>query len=138
MNKRIAIPCIPFLCFGLLSCFLSEGNNRMETAGTVVDITEDFHHRMKSGVLNLQKEPVIISVVRRDAHGSHDTPNAYLKMSWELGSFWVKTNDNSLVVTHWNSDVIYGHVAVTSSTDGIGTARNFPQHPQHPVKIDRY
>ena len=141
MNKRLAIVCIVLLCIGLSACqqWLGKPDGPMETTGLVTDITEDLHHRMKAGVMDLTKEPLVVSVVRFDpTEGQMDIPNAYLNVTWELGSFWVKSGDNGLVVTHWNTDAIYGHVKVTASTDGQGTRRYFPQHPQHPLRIDRF
>ena len=133
----LSILCIIVSCFFLMP---AKGDSPMQTRGTIIDITEDFHHRMLSGILDLRKEPVIVSVVKtnRSSTSFKDLPDAYLNVNWELGSFWVKTDKNGLVVMHWNTDAIYGHVKVAASTDGDGTQRFFPQYPQHPIMITRF
>ena len=139
MNKRHVILYGALLCLGLLPCcqWLNKGSGPLKTGGAATDITEDLHHRMMSGVMNLQKEPLIVSVPNPE-NRARDVPNAYIRVSWELGTFWVKANDNGLLVTHWNTDVIYGHVTVTGSNAGKGTRRYFLEYPHHPVKIKHF
>ncbi len=131
MRKGLAI-----LCLSLLACQQSN-NQPLESTGMITDITEDFHHRMKAGALDLRKEPVVVSVVKNTRAGLVDIPDAYVRVYWELGSFWVKSNDNCLVVMHWNQDVAYGHVKVVASTQGDATRRHFRHDPVHPLIIER-
>lgn len=119
------------LCLALLSS--CQSNQPLEPSPFYIDVTEDFHHRMQSGALNLQKEPLVIAPLSNDQKSLVKMKNSYLRMSWELGSFWVKSNEESLVVMYWNSDVIYGHVQIASAEQG-STFRHFLPNPIHPVQ----
>jgi hypothetical protein len=89
---------------------------------------------MLAGVLDLRKEPLVVSVIPAgDRSGRGDQPRAYMQLSWELGSFWVESDEEGLAVMHFNEDVIYGHLSLTSSADGAGLKRSFPKNPKHPV-----
>jgi hypothetical protein len=100
-----------------------------------VDITEDYHHRIQGRVFLPSKEPVICKLYHRGANPNESKParNQFLRVSWEAGSFSIKSDRLGNVVIYMNKDTIFGHVAVAAPKTCDGVSREFPELPVHPI-----
>ena len=72
------------------------------------DVTEDLYHRLKAGIFEPGKDPMIFSLVKKPnlyqrlklPFYSEAAPHEMARVSWERGTFWVKSDDHALVVIY--------------------------------------
>lgn len=109
--------------------------------GHNIDVTEDLHHRLKAGLFEAGKDPVICEINRysnlyqklRLPFYNDKAPHTMIRVSWERGSFWVRSDDKALVVIYMDAEAIFSHVQITT-LEGFGSARQFRYTAEHPIR----
>ena len=115
-------------------------NSTLYTWGEELDITEDLYHRIKAGLFEVGEEPVVCHIVRypnlytrlRLPFYSESAPHTMVRVSWERGSFLVKSDDQALVVIYMDSEVIFSHVHI-ATPEGFSNDREFRGKGEHPI-----
>ena len=109
--------------------------------GGNVDVTEDLYHRLKAGLFEAGKDPVICEInqhsslpqkLRFPFHSSK-APYTMIRVAWERGSFWVESDDRALVVIYMDPEAIFSHVQITT-LEGFGATRQFRYRAEHPIR----
>lgn len=102
-----------------------------------VDITNDLHHRIKAGIFQPNKEPVTLLVGTKDRlNRRFPAPEAFVRFSWEGGTFWVRSGKDARVNVYLNKDTIFGHVSMAGQAGTLGVQRDFFEAPYHPIIQD--
>ena len=121
----------------LLICIivLNLGACREPTVGEgyIRDITDDLYHRLRAGIFEPENEPCVVRMV---LPSGRVTPGALLRVSWEHGSFRVKSNQDALVVMYMDTEAILNHVRIENISTG-STMLLFMEHPTHPISFDK-
>ena len=143
---------IGFIAFGLailvlIAGFLMSGcqNSKLDTTAPVFgqhsDITEDLHHRLQSGLFIPELDPVVAHVIRHEnlidklklPFINQDAPHTNVRISWERGSFWVKSDDHAHVVIYMDWEATLSHVQLTT-LKGFGNTRAFSDRDEIPIR----
>lgn len=143
---------IGFIDFGLAIFVLMIGlltsgcqNPRLDTTDSVLgqrsDITEDLHHRLQSGLFIPGKDPVVAHIIRHEnlidklrlPFINQDAPHTNVRISWERGSFWVKSDDHAHVVIYMDWEATLSHVQLTTFK-GFGNSRVFSDRDEIPIR----
>ena len=143
---------VGLMAFGLVVFVLIVGflindyqNSKLDTTARVLgqhtDITEDLHHRLQAGLFIPGKDPVISQVVRREnridklrlSFINKDAPHTNVRISWERGSFWVKSDDHAHVVMYMDWEATLSHVQLTT-LKGFGSMRVFSDRDHIPFR----
>lgn len=146
-NRFIGLIAIGFALFVLIAGFLIRNyqNSKLDTTAPVFgqhsDITEDLHHRLQAGLFIPGTDPVIAHVIRRKnridklrlAFIKRDAPHTYVRIYWEHGSFWVKSDDHAYVVMYMDWEATLSHVQLTT-LKGFGSHRVFSDRGQIPFR----
>ena len=120
------------------------------TLGHEIDITEDLYHRLKAGLFEAGKDPVICRIVKnphylfrkikipfygsgKSHHNEQGAPHKMVRVSWERGSFWVKSDDHALIVIYMDVETVYSHVHITT-LEGFNNHREFRHRNESPVR----
>lgn len=143
-NKPFALLVIG--CILLLSVIaLSVGGCQRNNAGTAMtwgktkDVTEDLYHRLRAGIFEIGKDPLICELIpqrvwRLGIPFKHRTgSNETLRITWERGSFWVQSDDHALVVVYLDEETVFNHIEVTP-TAGFHTLFQFRESVEVPVR----
>ena len=111
------------------------------TLGAETDITEDLYHRLKAGLFEPGRHPVICRILK-NSHPLHklripfyseEAPHEMVRFSWERGSFWVKSNDRALVVIYMDVEATYSHVQM-ATLERFNNSREFRKRYEHPIR----
>ena len=97
-----------------------------------IDVTEDLHHRLKAGLFQPEKDPVICHIKKkrniytklRLPFYTEEAPHTMVRIHWERGSFWVYSNDRAHLIFYMDAEVTFSHVQV-STPEGFGNTREF-------------
>lgn len=143
MNRFIhRVSGVSLMC--LFAVFLSAGCQHTPDVpqgfGKEKDLTEDLYHRLKSGIFEVGKDPVVCRLIENQGvidlgkglFRLKKVPGKVVRVSWERGSFRVRSNDHGSVVIHMDAEAIYSHVHV-SPPSGIGLGLRFFEHIEHPI-----
>jgi hypothetical protein len=90
---------------------------------------------MQAGLFVPAKEPLPLVLLGGDPD-EHMGPVAgqYLKLSWEQGSFWVKSNEKGHVVFFMNNEAAFSHLHIgPSRTGALLVQRDFIENPVYPI-----
>ena len=113
--------------------------------GKSEDVTEDLYHRLQAGIFELDKDPYVCEIVidfekRTTLSQKFGLPfkhragaDKMTHISWERGSFWVKSDDHALVVFYLDAEAAYSHIQV-APIKGFQLVRQFSEHIRHPVR----
>ena len=109
--------------------------------GKVNDVTEDLYHRLNAGLFKVGFDPLIFHVVKNPnlyqilglPFYNENATNTMVRLSWDRGSFWVKTDDHGLVVVYMDEETIFSHVQI-ATLEGFSSARQFTEFPEHPIR----
>lgn len=109
--------------------------------GKVHDVTEDLHHRLQAGLFEIGKDPLICEII--DSPRSGNISRLALKkkagarkiarISWEGGSFWVKSDDHALIVTYLDAEAALSHIQIATSK-GFQVTLQFREIIEHPIR----
>ncbi|RKU12428.1 hypothetical protein C6503_17575 [Candidatus Poribacteria bacterium] len=103
------------------------------------DVTEDLYHRLKSGIFEIGKDPLVCELV------SSSSPRLKLpfkgkagadkmaRISWERGSFSVKADNNALIVIYLDEEATLSHVQI-APVNGFQLIRQFRSLIRHPIR----
>lgn len=109
--------------------------------GKVHDVTEDLHHRLQAGLFEIGKDPLICEII----NSQHSRKISLLpfqkrigaakmvRISWERGSFWVKSDDHALVITYLDAEAALSHIQITS-LKGFQVVLQFREIIEHPIR----
>lgn len=109
--------------------------------GKEKDLTEDLYHRLKSGIFEVGKDPVVCRLIENQGviemgkgiFRIKKVPSKVVRVSWERGSFRVRSDDNGSVIIHMDNEAIYSHVHVFPPS-GVGLGLRFYEHIEHPIR----
>ena len=109
--------------------------------GRKTDITEDLYHRLKAGLFIAGKDPVIFNIEKtpnpsqklRFPFYNEKAPHKMVRIYWERGSFWVKSDDRALVVIYMDVEATYSHVQI-ATLEGFQNSRQFRETYKHPIR----
>ncbi len=109
--------------------------------GPGIDISENIYHRLKAGLFEIRKDPVILRVMKKPTPGTkilhprdlETAPHKMVRISWELGSFFVESDDSALVVIYLNKQAAFSHIQVTP-LEGFNLNQHFRESVQHPIR----
>lgn len=109
--------------------------------GPGIDITENIYHRLKAGLFEIKKDPVILRVVKKPAQDTKffhpldlkKAPHTMVRVSWELGSFFVKSDNRALVVIYLNNEAALSHIQV-APLEGFNLNQHFREKVQPPIQ----
>lgn len=119
----------------LSGCSLPSGKSNWDNTTEIIDISEDLYHRMQAGLFVPGKEPLPLILMGGDPKGNlSPVAGQYLKLSWEMGSFWVKSNDRGQVILYMNREAAFSHVQMGPVAGGaLLVRREFIENPVHPI-----
>lgn len=111
------------------------------TLGNKIDITEDLYHRLKANIFEPGKDPVICHVSKSPnlfqkmipLFYKESAPHQMVRVFWERGSFWIKSDDHALVVIYMDVEATYSHVHIAPLA-GFSTPREFRDVYEHPIR----
>ncbi|MCG8462487.1 MAG: hypothetical protein MI919_39890 [Holophagales bacterium] len=106
--------------------------------GVGIDVTEDLYHRMRAGLFLPDREPLICRLYHLGSQPGDRprlAPHSALRVSWELGSFQVRSDGHGQVVLYLDEMAAWGHLRLTTS-ERVSVARSFLEYPVHPVLLD--
>lgn len=140
-------PCkkvIFFVAFVVLigsGCQHSKSDTISPVFGQHSDITEDLHHRLKAGIFEVGKDPVIAQIIKNKSiydffklpFYSEIAPHTMVRVSWDRGTFWVKSDDHAHVVIYMDMEATYSHVHL-STLEGFQNYRGFRPTIKHPIR----
>lgn len=109
--------------------------------GQKSDITEDLYHRLKAGLFRVETDAVIAHIVKKGnlysklrlPFYSKSAPHKMVRVSWERGSFWVKSDDQALVVIYMDTEAAFSHVHLFT-LEGFGNIREFRESTERPIR----
>lgn len=125
------------LSLGMCGCTNWQSLDPFSASFGEVDITNDLHHRIKAGLLLPEKEPITLLVGTKDRLDRRfPAKGAYVRISWEGGTFWVKSDKDARLNIYMNKDTIFGHVNIAGQAGTLGVQRDFFETPVHPIVQD--
>lgn len=144
MNRfihRVSGVSVVFVFVVLLCIGCQELPEAPQRFGKEKDLTEDLYHRLKSGIFEVGKDPVVCRLIEnqrvidmeKGIFKIKKVPNKVVRVSWERGSFRVRSDDNGSVIIHMDNEAVYSHVIV-SPPEGIGLGLRFYEHIEHPIR----
>ena len=107
--------------------------------GESKDVTEDLYHRLKSGIFEIRKDPLVCKLI------SNSSPKLRLpfkrkagaykmaRISWERGSFSVKSDDHALIVIYLDEEAVLNHIQI-APVKGFQLVRQFRLLIRHPIR----
>lgn len=109
--------------------------------GQTSDLTEDLHHRLKAGLFEPEKDPVIAQIHKSKnlfhkidiPFYSNSAPDTMVRLSWERGSFWVKSDDHAYVIIYMDMEATLSHVQL-ATLEGFGNIREFRDRYDRPIR----
>ena len=111
------------------------------TFGKEKDITEDLYHRLKAGIFEPDREPVICQIW--ETPSLIDTiiyklkmkklPQKIVRISWERGTFHVQSDDLNRVVIYMDEETLFSHVQA-STIKGLNLGLRFFEIIEHPIR----
>jgi hypothetical protein len=117
-----------FAC-GLLVLLVACEDKAPLTFGHAKDISDDLYHRLRAGLFVPVRDPVILQVFKNRAKA----PGEILRVTWERGSFQVKTDRNAHLVVFMDREAISSHVNI-AGPDYAGMALQFRSNMEGPIK----
>ncbi|MYG05688.1 MAG: hypothetical protein F4039_01460 [Gammaproteobacteria bacterium] len=122
------------------SCQKPTSDNE-DSLGKLHDVTEDLHHRLKAGLFEPGKDPMVFRLAKQPnlyqrlklPFYSEDAPHKMVRISWDRGTFWVRSDDHALVVVYMDKEAIFSHVQVATLTE-FSADRRFIENRRHPVR----
>ncbi len=113
------------------------------TFGQTSDLTEDLYHRLKAGLFEPEKDPVIAEIIIKKSKNlfhkidfpfySNRASDTMVRLSWERGSFWVKSDDHAHVVIYMDLEATFSHVQL-ATLEGFGNIRVFRDGNERPIR----
>ena len=105
------------------------------------DVTEDLYHRLKAGIFEPGKDPMVFRLVKQPnlyqrlklPFYSEEAPRKMVRIFWDRGAFWVRSDDHALVVVYMDEEAIFSHVQVASLKE-FSVDRRFAESRRHPVR----
>lgn len=108
--------------------------------GYEFDVTEDLYHNLEAGLFEPEKDPVICHIKKKNLYKklrfpiySEKAPHKMVRVSWERGSFWVKSDDHALVVIYMDPEATFSHVRIATLT-GFSIDREFRNSIEPPIR----
>lgn len=131
---------VQIMLFILSGCQTPTSNTYIDL-GHGIDISENIYHRLKAGLFEIRKDPVILRVMKKPTlktkifhpRDLETAPHKMVRISWELGSFFVKSDDRALVVIYLNKEAAFSHIQVTP-LKGFNLNQHFRESVQHPIR----
>lgn len=101
-----------------------------------LDVTVDLYHRLRSGVFDPEREPLVLSLVSnptatRPEAGLPDLP---LRITTELGSLQVRSNGSGRVVLYMPGGTAFSHLRLAPSRRSTTVTREFHRRLHHPIR----
>lgn len=143
-NKRLdlivkgSVVILSFVVLSLCGCQKKPSDTEV-VWGKAQDVTEDLHHRLQAGIFEIGKDPLICELSpyspRKSRFPFEPRVGAYqfTHISWERGSFWVKTDDHALIVIYLDAESALSHIQI-APINGFQVIRQFRELIQHPVR----
>ena len=113
------------------------------TFGQTSDLTEDMYHRLKAGLFEPENDPMIAEIIRKKSKNpfhkigfpfySNKAPHTMVRLSWERGSFWVKSDDHAYIVIYMDMEATFSHVQL-ATLEGFGNIRKFRAGNERPIR----
>lgn len=97
--------------------------------GNKKDVTEDLHHRLKAGMFDPGIDPFVCEVSGKGGKVSH----SIVRVSWDRGSFRVRSDDLGHVVIYMDEEAIFSHVQMAPLKGFILTSQ-FNEFRLHPIR----
>ena len=103
------------------------------------DVTEDLYHRLQAGTFEIGRDPFICELVPYPSRKSRflfkpeSGADKMTRISWDRGTFWVKTDDHALIVIYLDAEAILSHIQITP-IKGFQVFRQFREFIRHPVR----
>lgn len=146
-NRCVGCIALGFAIWVLMTGLLTSGcqNSKLDTTAPVLgqysDLTEDLHHRLQAGLFVPGKDPVVAHIIRHEKRIdklrlpfiNEDAPHTNVRISWERGSFWVKSDDHAHVVIYMDWEATLSHVQLTTFK-GFGNSRVFSDRDKIPIR----
>lgn len=107
--------------------------------GKTKDVTENLHHRLQAEIFEIDKDPVICELIPKPSwtlrvpFKPRTGTREQVRISWERGSFWVKTDDHALVVIYLDKETVFGHIQVSPS-NGFQILFQFRELLETPIR----
>jgi len=99
------------------------------------DITEDLHHRLISGIFEPGKDPFILHLRSgRDRKRTRPLAGVFMRFSSVNGSFWVKTDEQALIVLYMDKEATFSHIHFFVDSRHH-TITLYPEFPTRPVRL---
>ncbi len=143
-NKRLdlivkaSVVILSFVVFSLCGCPQKPADTKV-VWGKAKDVTEDLHHRLQAGLFEVDKDPFICKLIP-DSSRKLRLPFKWItgadkmaRISWERGSFWVKSDDHALIVIHLDEETALSHIQI-APINGFQVHRKFREIIQHPIR----
>jgi len=99
-----------------------------------LDLTDDLYHRIKAGLFQPTREPLVLRLTRAGEDG-REVParGEYAMFSRDEGSFGVRSDDHGAIVVHMDMEAALSHLSVNTPRDR-GLVREFHEDPRHPIR----
>ncbi len=135
--KLMALVLATFILSGCQDSIVEDPN----AFGYKFDVTEDLHHNLKAGLFEPEKDPMICHIIKKPnlyqklglPFYNNSAPHKMVRISWERGTFWVKSDDRALVVIYMDPETTYSHVQI-ATPKGLSSARVFKDKREIPVR----
>lgn len=133
LDPRPAFPAA-LLCLVAAACGGVEGAE--EGFHPDLDVTVDLYHRLRSGVFDPEREPLVLSLVSNPLPTAPEAglPDLPLRITTELGSLRVRSNGSGRVVLYMPGGTAFSHLRVAPSLRSTTVTREFHRRPSHPIR----
>lgn len=114
--------------------------------GRETDVTESVHHRLKAGIFDPATDPFVYQTVQipffvnlraffrsQVAMRFKRVPYQIARISWDRGSFRVRSDDQGRVVIHMDEETLFSHVQI-ATLKKFGHSIEFREINQHPYR----
>ena len=127
-----------FVGFALFGCAPTQGPLPLEPPDPhwQVDLTEDLHHRILSGMFEPDSEPVLIQLHAQESDTSPQPAGGQrLDLNHPCGTLGIDANEAGLIVLHLDIEALCSHIVVEERTHRCAVSRSFLEYVPHPVVI---
>lgn len=115
----------------LILVFIESGcqqpSQAIDAFGKTTDVTESVHHRLKAGMFDSAKDPFVYQIVKTPAFGTlraflrnpaamqfKKVPHQMTRISWDRGTFRVRSDDQGRVVIYMDEETLLSHVQLAT------------------------
>ena len=93
------------------------------------DVTEDLHHRLKAGMFDPSTDPFVCEII--SIRGK--VPHGIVRISWDRGTFRVRSDDLGKVVMYMDEEAVFSHVQI-APRKGLELSVQFREFHHHPIR----